>query len=108
MTFIKLIQELSLMVKETPSPHYSKIAGGSTTDQTGSTCEVVKGSSKGSLRQSDAPQFVVKCVAETWHIWNRPALSQGKEPTASLQKRGTYLQWPAQPHEETRALLPSR
>lgn len=40
MTFIKLIQELSLMVKETPSPHYSKIAVGSTTNQTGSACEV--------------------------------------------------------------------
>lgn len=39
-TFIKLIQELFLMVKEIPSPHYSKIAVGSTTNQTGSTCEI--------------------------------------------------------------------
>ena len=39
-TFIKLIQELFLMVKEILSPHYSKIAVGSTTNQTGSTCEI--------------------------------------------------------------------
>lgn len=40
MTFITLIQELFLMVKEIPLPHYSKIAVGSTTNQTGSTCEI--------------------------------------------------------------------
>lgn len=82
-TFIKLIQELSFMLKEIPLPHYSKTAVVKTKQNLilGNTVrkEAIKAFSK-----TNTPQSVCATAVRSIQEW--PALSPGKESTALISE----------------------